>query len=95
MSLQVDGNASLAEQERQLQFVETFFVEVIDYTASSNGNNDVITRPIPGAVASILQLRQITAPSDLAQIAAAGSTIVFDRIVFVSRNRERVVGFRA
>lgn len=93
MSLQVDGNSSLPEQERQLQFVETFFVEVIDYLASTNGNNDVTTRPIPG-VTQPLQLQQIDNVEDLAAIATAGGTIVFDRVVLVLGNRERVVGFR-
>ncbi|MDX2149137.1 MAG: hypothetical protein SFV54_00250 [Bryobacteraceae bacterium] len=95
MSLQVDGKTSLPEQERQLQFVETFFVEVIDYVAASNGNNDVTTKSIPGAVAQPLQLKQIAAPADLTAIASAGATIVFDRVAFVLGARERVVGFRA
>ena len=94
MSLQIDGNSDLPAQERQLQFIETFFVEVIDYTAGSNSNNDVTTKSIPGAVSAPLQLRQIGAQADLAEIAALGATIVFDRTVFVEGQRSRVVGFR-
>ena len=95
MPLQVNGTDDLPAQERQLQFVETFFVEVIDYLAASNGTNDVTTRDIPGAVNGELKLRRIGSADELAEIVNAGARIVFDRTAFVEGNRQRVVGFRA
>jgi hypothetical protein len=93
--MQVDGTTSIAEQERQLQFVETFFVEVIDYLASSSGNNDVTTKAVSAPLAQPIQLKQVADASELATVAGAASAIVFDRVVFVLGARQRVVGFRA
>jgi hypothetical protein len=95
MSFQVDGNAALDQQQNQLQAMETFFVEVIDYNAGDAMKNDVAVKNISAAVTSPIQLKAIGVPADLAAIAAKGATIVFDRQVFVSGAKRRVVGFRA
>lgn len=95
MSLQVDGKFALDEQERQLQFAETFFVEVIDYSAGENGNNDLTTKPISGAVDKTLHLRQVADANEVSDTAKHAAMIVFDRIVFVTGQRQRVLGFRS
>jgi hypothetical protein len=94
MTLQIDGNTSLQDQETQLQAVETFFVEVIDYQAGDNSKNAVTTSPISGPVASPIHLKTISSAAELAQVASGASGIVFDRVVFVAGQRQRVVGFR-
>jgi hypothetical protein len=95
MSFQVDGSVALNQQQNQLQAMETFFVEVIDYNAGDGTKNDVTVKDISGAVASPIQLKSIQAPADLAAIATQGATIVFDRQVFVDGAKKRVAGFRA
>ena len=95
MSLQVDGAKPLDEQERELQFVETFFVEIIDYTSNKNGNNDVTSKPIPAPVTFRIHLRQIATPADVASLSTTAKSIVFDRPVLVSGKTQRVIGFRA
>jgi hypothetical protein len=95
MSLQIDGASALAEQERQLQFIETFFVEVIDYVANADGNNDVTTKAISGPPAFKIHLQQVAVPADLTQAAASAKSIVFDRTVLVMGAKQRVVGFRS
>jgi hypothetical protein len=95
MNFQVDGKASLAQQEIQLQTLETFFVEVIDYNAGADVKNDLTLKNIPGPVASPIHLAAIVAPDGLAQLAAKEPTIVFDRTVFVEGQKKRVVGYRA
>ena len=95
MSFQVDGKVSLAQQEMQLQALETFFVEVIDYNAGADVKNDVTVKNIADPVASPIHLKAIQTPADLAQIATGGATIVFDRQVFADSQRQRVAGYRA
>lgn len=94
MAFQTDGNSSLAQQELQLQALETFFVEVIDFQAGQNLRNDVTTRDVTSPVSSLLQLQVVHSPADVAAIAASAAAIVFDRIAFVQGTRERVIGFR-
>lgn len=94
MSLQVDGNATIEEQERQLQAVETFFVEVIDYRAGEQNVNGVTTRDLPHLVDGSILLRQVPGQADLAGIIGNAAAIVFDRMVFVEGELKRVVGIR-
>jgi hypothetical protein len=94
MSLQIDGNAAIDEQQRQLQFVETFFVEVIDYVASDDGKNDITTKPTTGQVPQPLQLHPVANTTEVAEIARSASTIVFDRAVLIDGQNQRVIGFR-
>ena len=94
MSFQTDGSASLAQQELQLQALETFFVEVIDFQAGDNLRNDVTTQDIGGPVPAPLRLRIVQNAGELGEIAGGASAFVFDRIAFVAGQRERVIGFR-
>jgi hypothetical protein len=94
MAFQVDGNLSLEKQELQLQAIETFFVEVIDYQAGSNIRNDVTTKNVTTPVSSLLRLRVINNAADAADVASKAKAIVFDRVNFVTGKRERVIGFR-
>jgi hypothetical protein len=66
MNFQVDGQASLAQQEVQLQTIETFFVEVVDYNAGADTKNDVTVRNISGVVVSPIHLSVVATPTDLA-----------------------------
>jgi len=95
MSFQVDGKATLAQQELQLQTLETFFVEIVDYSAGADSKNEVTVKNISGAVTSPIRLGAIQMPADLAKLAAGASSIVFDRTVFVQSKRQRVLGFRS
>lgn len=95
MSLQVDGSAPIDEQERQLRFIETFFVEVIDFDANSSGNNDVTVKPVPGLPTLKIHLQKVADAAAFTAVADAAKSIVFDRIVFVDSMRQRVVGYRA
>ena len=94
MNFQVDGKTSLAQQELQLQSLETFFVEVIDYSGGADVKNDITLKDISVAVARI-HLEAIETPAGLTQVAAKASTIVFDRVVFVEGESKRVVGYRS
>lgn len=94
MSFQTDGNSSLAQQELQLQALETFFVEVIDLQAGDNLRNDVTTKNVVVPLPTPLRLRTVQNSGELAQIAAGALAIVFDRVAFVAGHRERVIGFR-
>jgi len=95
MSFQPDGNASLAQQELQLQALEAFFVEVIDFQAGQNSRNDVTTKDIAAPVPALLRLRTVQTSAEVAQVAAAALAIVFDRVAFVAGQKARVIGFRA
>jgi hypothetical protein len=93
MGFQTDGNSSLQQQELQLQALEAFFVEVIDFQAGQNLRNDVVTKdvttpPVP------LRLKVIQNPADVAAAAGGAQAIVFDRVAFVAGQRARVIGFR-
>lgn len=94
MSFQTDGNAALAQQELQLQALETFFVEVIDFQAAANLRNNVVTKDILTPVPGPIRLRVVNTPADVASVANGAQAIVFDRVAFVAGKRERVVGFR-
>ena len=94
MSLQIDGNLTLAEQELQLQVIESFFVEVVDYVAGSHGNNDPTTKPVMAPVTPKIRIAAAANSAAVGQIATAASTVVFDRIAFVSGTKTRVVGYR-
>ena len=94
MSFQVDGKASLEQQELQLQTLETFFVEVVDYNAGAGVKNDITVKNIPGPISSRIHLAVIQTPAELAEIATKASSIVFDRVVFVTGDLKRVVGSR-
>jgi hypothetical protein len=94
MSFQTDGNGSLAQQELQLQALETFFVEVIDFQAGQNTRNDVTTKDVDGPVPGLLRLGIVQSSADVAKVAAGAVTIVFDRVAFVAGAKARVVGFR-
>jgi hypothetical protein len=95
MNFQIDGKTSLAQQELQLQTLETFFVEVIDYSAGADVKNDITLKNISVPVASRIHLEAIETPAGLTQIGAKASTIVFDREVFVEGASKRVVGYRS
>lgn len=94
MGFQTDGNGSREAQELQLQALETFFVEVIDFEAGADTRNDVTTKDVMAPPAAPLQLRVVENPAQLAALAGAATAIVFDRVAFVAGARERVVGFR-
>lgn len=94
MSFQTDGNGSLAQQELQLQAIETFFVEVIDYQAGDNLRNRVTTKDVLIPEPHPIRLSIIHNASELAQVAGQALAIVFDRVAFVAGQKERVVGFR-
>lgn len=94
MSFQINGNGSLNQQELQLQALETFFVEVIDVQAGSNGLNDVTTKNVATPAAAPLRLSVVQSAAELAAVAAGAKAIVFDRIAFVAAQKERVIGFR-
>ena len=93
MGFQTDGNGTLAQQELQLQALETFFVEVIDFKAGDNVRNDVATKDVAEPMQQ-LHLRIVRTSSELATLAAGALAIVFDRIAFVAGRKERVIGFR-
>ena len=94
MGFQTDGNRSLAEQELQLQALETFFVEVIDLQAGNSGRNDVTTKDVLTPLPSPLRLRIVHNAGEAASVVAGASVMVFDRIAFVAGQRDRVIGFR-
>lgn len=94
MSFQMDGNGTLQQQQLQLQALETFFMEVVDVRAADNSlRNDITTRDI-NTVTPELQLKVVQDAAGVASIAAEASVIVFDRVLFVAGNRQRVIGFR-
>ena len=95
MNFQIDGKTSLAQQELQLQSLETFFVEVIDYSGGADVKNDITLKNVSVAVASRIHLEAIETPAGLTQLAAKVSSIVFDRVVFVEGENKRVVGYRS
>jgi hypothetical protein len=95
MNFQVDGKATLAQQEMQLQALETFFVEIIDYEAGADIKNDVMVKNISVVVSAPIKLQVVQAPTDLAKIGTDGSSIVFDRSVYVEGVKTRVLGVRA
>ena len=96
MNLQTDGQSSLQQQENQLQSIETFFVEVVDFQAGSQGfKNDVITRSVGMPGAHRLHLKIVQSSADLPQAVNGALSVVFDRIAFVAGQRQRVMGFRA
>jgi len=94
MNLQTDGQASLQQQEIQLQSMETFFVEVVDFQAGQGTKNDVITKSVAMPGSHRLQLKIIQNSVDLPQSLNGALTVVFDRVAFVAGQRQRVVGFR-
>ena len=95
MSLQIDGHFPLGQQELQLQSIEAFFVEVIDYQPINNTMNQPITSPVSEPGAHRIQLALAANSAAVGAIASTAISIVFDRVVFVSGTRQRVVGFRA
>ena len=95
MSLQIDGNLPLGQQELQLQAIETFFVEVVDYQPISNTMNQPLTSPVSAPGAHRIQLALAANSAAVGTIASAAISVVFDRVVFVSGVLQRVVGFRA
>ncbi len=95
MSLQIDGNFPLGQQELQLQAIESFFVEVIDYQPISNTMNHPVTSPVSVPGAHHIQLALAANSAAVGAIASTAISIVFDRVVFVSGTLQRVVGFRA
>ena len=94
MSLQIDGNLPLGQQELQLQAIESFFVEVIDYQPSSNTMNRPVTSPVSVPGSNRIHLALAADSAAVAAIAGMAISIVFDRHVFVSGAMKRVVGFR-
>jgi hypothetical protein len=93
MRFQTNGNGTLAQQELQLQALEAFFLEIIDFRSGADGRNDVATQEVTEPVRP-LRLRIVQNSAELGEIAAAALSIIFDRVAFVAGQRERVIGFR-